>query len=218
VQYLQRCDHIVVMDKASDNLLIRLSLSRLTSSLVSLCFSVCGQGRVVAAGSFEQLLQQRVPAVVAAHVASAESQESNTTEEGKPKVATVASKVAGVLHEKEDRNVGEVPIAAYSYYARSGGLLLVCFILLVMFGGRLAEVWSMFWLVDWSRASLQPGGLSRRETNSFVNGYVALSFAGVLGLTTRSFSMATLRLGASKNLHERLVESVTHSPFFFLFK
>jgi hypothetical protein len=173
VQYLRRCDQVLVMDK----------------------------GSVVASGSFDDLLAAQVPAVLevvdAEHAREAADQAAQAAQAGGAlRTAPVVSArdkaardqaggkasgrggsghggrgEAGALILKEERAVGAVPVAAYAYYARAGGWGWVGALAAIALCGRGCEVGSTFWLARWAEESLA-------ATEAFADGITAsaLSF------------------------------------------
>lgn len=207
VHVLERCDEILVMDK----------------------------GHITAAGTFQELLAQQVPIVVSAAQSQeqeegekvSEVSEAAASEQAIPDQKDIISgvtprgppKKGGQLTSEEERKVGNVSSAAYSYYAQAGGWTWVFTAVLFMFAGRTSEVLSTFWLSDWADASLskEEDGeeLSASRQSHFLLVYALLGIGGVLGLTFRALSIAKHRLGASQLLHANLVDSILAAPVAF---
>lgn len=206
VHVLARCDRVVVMD----------------------------HGTIKHQGTYQELLDRGVDFAGAVDVSKmhqgqeAEDGQSNGDKEEKVEMKKksergedkVAQKKAGeTLVKEEEREKGEVSSNVYLRYARSGGICIAIFVLIIQALGRTAEVMSSFWLARWASqmqaAELSGEPFSDQQTAFYVGIYGAFGLLAVLSLSGRGIFLARHRLKASQHLHNGLADAVLRAPVAF---
>jgi len=124
--------------------------------------------------------------------------------------ASVDEKVdfASKLITEEERSVHSLKWSVYSCYLKAGGLLfLICFFLAAI-TSQAFSLLSSFWLSAWgSRCEL-----SQNENIKYVIIFAIISGFGIVFQVVKAVFLANFRLRASKNLHDRLLNTVLDAP------
>ena len=126
---------------------------------------------------------------------------------------------SSTIISKEERTIGDVTSAVYSYYIKAGGLgyffSFVAFILI----GQAFSVLGSYWLQYWGTTSVkhdkQSNPLSSTENLFYLQIFAALACASLLAYVLRSLLLANHRLGTSVTFHQRLLESTLYAPISF---
>ena len=116
---------------------------------------------------------------------------------------------SGALMEEEEQETGVVDWRVYRAYIVAGCSPLAYFLIPFCFAGSQAiQTGSDFWLAQWSNDI--SGGSSRYDmpTGGYLGVYGALVFATTVVTISRSFSVSTFGLRASKTLHHDLAHEV----------
>lgn len=112
----------------------------------------------------------------------------------------------------EEKAMGDVMWATYSYYIKAGGLgkffTIMLFICLYQALTVVASYWLAYWGTVNSRATRNSVPLTSEQNVYYLNYYALYTMMGVIALTVRAITLAQHRLGTSVILHEQLVDSV----------
>lgn len=206
VHVLARCDRVIVMH----------------------------HGTIKHQGTYQELIDKGVDFAGAVDVSKAqkssvdEADESNgdkvedvaKKQKSEHKEDKVAQKKAGqTLVKEEEREKGQVSSNVYLRYARSGGICIAIFVLIVQALGRTAEVMSSFWLALWAdrmqEAQLSGDPFSDQESAFYVGIYGAFGLFAILTLSFRGILLARHRLKASQELHDGIANAVLRAPVSF---
>jgi ABC-type multidrug transport system fused ATPase/permease subunit len=208
VHVLARCDRVVVMD----------------------------HGTVKHQGTYQELIDEGVDFAGAVDVSKtqastvdetgvgngdkAENDDKKKKKKSQGKEDKVAQKKAGAtLVKEEEREKGEVSSNVYLRYARSGGICIAIFVLIIQALGRTAEVMSSFWLARWAdkmqQAQLSGEPFTKQETSFYVGIYGVFGLLAVLSLSFRGILLARHRLKASQELHDGIANAVLRAPVAF---
>lgn len=195
LQFLQKADHIVVMDK----------------------------GRIAEQGSFAQLMGSGAAfaTLMTSHGGGAtsdghEQKEEQKNKDAKPGVEKDKNKGADKLMTEEERSVRSVDAGVYMYYFSACGVLPMIFIIIGLCGFQALRVAGDFWLSDWTtKYASTRGNVSTDDTNYYLSIYLAWGVGASICLLVRSFYTAVGRTNASQVLHERLFDRIIRAPMRF---
>ena len=115
----------------------------------------------------------------------------------------------GALVTKEERAIGAVPLSVYGNYIKSGGgffrfgFVYIAFVLSAVVSTSVIA-WISFWTSD--------AGYERNGRHFYLGVYCGLAVA--LGFTSylATFLLVRFGVGASRNLHANLIESILRAP------
>mmetsp|Transcript_13284 Transcript_13284/g.27849 ORF Transcript_13284/g.27849 Transcript_13284/m.27849 type:complete len:1151 (+) Transcript_13284:3-3455(+) len=206
VHILARCDAVIVMDS----------------------------GTIRHQGSYQELIDQGVDFAGAVDVSKIQKSDSDDKETNDKAVAKsdekekktgkaedkVAQKEAGAnLVKKEEREEGDVAIAAYMQYMKAGGYCVAILTILIQGLGRAFEILSTFWLALWAdemqKAEERGKPFTDEQTSYYVGIFGLLGFLSIVGLGFRGIFLAMHRLKASQKLHDGLTDAVLRAPISF---
>jgi ABC-type multidrug transport system fused ATPase/permease subunit len=144
---------------------------------------------------------------------------NTTTTPDAKSTKTNAKKNGETLIKEEEREEGAVGSAAYTNYAKAGGMAYAVAIMFTQACARCFEVGGTFWLTYWSTQSARDfanGTPQNVQQTTYLMGIYALfGVLSIVGLVTRAILMAVHRLRASRLLHKELASSILRAPVAF---
>ena len=151
---------------------------------------------------------------------SKSSLSQNEDDESSKQVHTSAARKQGEnLISDEERDLGSVDLAKYTFYAKAGGILNTVGFFTSQILGRGAEIGGAFWLVHWSDqvalAEKIGESMSLEETAYYINMFTIIGVAGIVLLTLRSLFQSFHRLHASTKLHNDMLHQILRAPISF---
>lgn len=125
-----------------------------------------------------------------------------------------------VLMTIEERNIGDVPLEVYMWYAKLGGRVSAAIAFIISVIGSAAFTYSSFWLADWGEATTKSyvednEPLSTSENNYYLNIYAAFCCIAVVGSCSRTTVLVFFGVKASQKMHNLLLDGILRSPVAF---
>lgn len=119
----------------------------------------------------------------------------------------------------EEKQQGDVPWSAYSFYFKAGGILFFLGAVMFAAGSQVLALLGAFWLAHWGTIAnnelMKGRPLDSNENVNYLNIYALYAMLGVAALTIRSLLIVHLRLGTSLKLHQGLLAATLSAPIAF---
>ena len=125
-----------------------------------------------------------------------------------------ASAAQDKLMTEEDRKVGMVAKDVYIWFARAGGIILMCVVIFLCMASKSVNLAGVFVLATWGGKN-EAAPLSQYENTAFLGQYALLLLAGLVISTLRTGLATVHGVRGGRVFHHMMIEKVLAAPVSF---